>query len=174
MKFPAVAAVAASITMSHLVVFKETTNSIPGETKWKKDTVLRGCVRSLKRGLSSRLLKKTRYKGRAIELDDTASVCTGREAPPIPNGPPRLPTTARIVMKHCPGETFLIKPASSLALLTLMSSGRCSNLSLCCYTKIPWAGTVIESGLVKIDTTLGEVGDSEFVIHLRSTGRKMI
>ena len=68
--------------------------------------------------------------------------------------------------KNCLGETFLLKPASSLASLTRMSSGRFSNLSLCCCNNFPWAGTLIKGEFVEIDTAVGATVDADSVFTL--------
>ena len=66
--------------------------------------------------------------------------------------------------KILPTRNSSHKPASSQALLTRMSSGRFSNLSL--RNKFPCTGTLNKSGFVKIDMTLGEIRDSDSSLGL--------
>ena len=71
----------------------------------------------------------------------------------------RRSTHSRFV--HFGAPSRLIKPASSPALLTWMSSGRFSNHLLWLGNKSPCTGTLVEGGFVKIDTSVGEIRDSE-------------
>ena len=66
-----------------------------------------------------------------------------------------------IVKKNCPGEIFLMNPAASLAF-----SLECplEVFRIFCYgfaPSLPCTGTLIESGFVEIDSTLGEMRDSD-------------
>ena len=82
-----------------------------------------------------------------------------RHDPACPNP---VESMSWIVMKYWPGDIFLIKkPASSPALLTRTSSGRFSNLLMWRCNRSLGTGTVIEGGFVKIDTTVGEIRDSD-------------